>query len=70
MKKTLAFDETGLHYQQAHIAHWDAVARKRDTWSGWGGIYHHRLEEVYRFLVSPGQSIDVIHSQASMQSNA
>ena len=48
------FDSAGQIYQQNHIAHWDAIARKRDKWNGWGGTYHHRLEEVYRFLVSPG----------------
>jgi len=39
------------------VAHWDAVARKMDNWRGWGGYYHQRLEQIYRFLVSPGQRI-------------
>lgn len=51
------FDSAGQIYQQAHIAHWDAVARKRDSWNGWGGLYHRRLEEIYRFLITPGQRI-------------
>jgi len=38
-------------------SHWDAVARKRDTWRGMGGWYHYRLEEIYRHLISPGQSV-------------
>lgn len=41
-------------YQQAHKAHWDGVARKRDTWGGWGGSYHARLRQIYQHLVSPG----------------
>jgi ubiquinone/menaquinone biosynthesis C-methylase UbiE len=51
------FDSAGQVYQQNHIAHWDKVACKRDKWKGLGGTYHHRLEEVYRFLVSPGQRV-------------
>ena len=51
------FDSAGQAYQQTHIAHWDSVARQRDSWSGWGGSYHKRLAEVYRFLVSPGQRV-------------
>ncbi len=44
-------------YQQTHISHWDAVARKRDSWRGWGGFYHRRLSEIYRFLINPGQRV-------------
>lgn len=44
-------------YQRVRVAHWDTVARKRDNWKGWGGFYHRRLNEVYRFLVSPGQRV-------------
>jgi ubiquinone/menaquinone biosynthesis C-methylase UbiE len=33
------------------------VARKRDAWRSWGGAYHRRLGQVYRYLVSPGQRI-------------
>ncbi len=48
------FDPSGQRYQQERIAHWDWVARLRDRWQGWGGAYHRRLRQVYRFLVSPG----------------
>ncbi|RJP55586.1 MAG: glycosyltransferase [Anaerolineaceae bacterium] len=51
------FDSAGQTYQQTRIAQWDKVARMRDAWRGWGGSYHKRLKEVYRFLVSPGQSV-------------
>jgi len=57
MQNDQIFDSTGQVYQKTRIAHWDAVACKRDKWNGWGGTYHRRLEEVYRFLVSPGQRV-------------
>src|SRR5437764_10412285 len=44
-------------YRQARMDHWDAVARQMDTWTGWGGYYHRRLTEIYRFLVPPGQRV-------------
>jgi SAM-dependent methyltransferase len=49
-----SLDPAARAYQQARVAHWDSLARKRDKWSGWGGGYHARLDEIYRFLVSPG----------------
>jgi SAM-dependent methyltransferase len=51
------FDSAGITYQQTRVAHWDKVACLRDSWHGWGGSYHKRLAEVYRFLVSPGQRV-------------
>ncbi len=54
---TPLFDSAGQEHQQAHIAHWDAVARKRAAWRGWGNWYHRRVEEIYRFLVAPGQRV-------------
>ena len=51
------FDQAGQTYQQTRMAQWDSVARMRDSWRGWGGSYHRRLAEVYRFLVSPGQRV-------------
>lgn len=57
MYNTPLFDSAGQAYQQDHIAHWDKVARKRDTWNGWGGSYHRRLNEIYRFLVHPNQRV-------------
>src|SRR5215208_1103267 len=50
-------DAAATAYQQDRIAHWDAIARKKDTWKGLGGWYHHRMVEIYRFHVSPGQTI-------------
>jgi ubiquinone/menaquinone biosynthesis C-methylase UbiE len=51
------FDEAGKTYQQVHTAHWNAIAKKRDHWSGMGRWYHHRLGEIYRYLVSSNQRI-------------
>jgi SAM-dependent methyltransferase len=57
MKPTSFFDPAANTYQQARIAHWNAIARKRDSWQGMGGWYHQRLHEIYRFYVSPNQNI-------------
>ncbi len=50
-------DPAANAYQQARIAHWNEVARRRDSWQGMGGWYHRRLHEIYRFHVSPNQNI-------------
>ncbi len=39
------------------MAHWDKAAQLSDSWHGWGSAYHKRMEQVYRFLVSPGQRV-------------
>ncbi len=57
MHSSSVFDSARQSYQQLHISHWDGIARSRDSWRGWGGAYHRRLEEIYRFLVSPGQQV-------------
>lgn len=44
-------------YQRSRRNHWDAVARKMDSWAGWSRTYHERLTQVYRFWVAPGQRI-------------
>lgn len=51
------FDEAGFEYQQTRKAHWDLVAKKRDTWRGLGYWYHRRLMDVYKFLVNPNQRV-------------
>lgn len=50
-------DAVAIEYRQVRESHWDAVARRCDSWRGWGGLYHRRLRQVYRFLVHPGQRI-------------
>ncbi|HJR78819.1 MAG TPA: bifunctional class I SAM-dependent methyltransferase/glycosyltransferase family 2 protein [Anaerolineales bacterium] len=57
MKPASFLDPAAQAYQQARIVHWDAMARKRDSWQGMGGWYHHRLQEIYRFHVSANQTI-------------
>ena len=44
-------------HREARRSHWDAVARKRDSWRGMGLWYHRRLEQIYRFLISPGERV-------------
>ncbi len=39
------------------MTHWNQVAQKRDHWRGWGRWYHRRLNNIYKFLVNPGQRI-------------
>src|SRR5215470_10623131 len=53
----IPFNEAQVTYEQARRLHWNDVARKLQTWTGWGGYYHRRLIQVYRLLVSPGQSV-------------
>ncbi|GAB4504772.1 MAG: bifunctional class I SAM-dependent methyltransferase/glycosyltransferase family 2 protein [Anaerolineales bacterium] len=54
---TPPFDHAALRHQQTRMAHWDTIARKRDSWRSLGRWYHRRLEEIYRFLISPGQRV-------------
>jgi len=51
------FKTSAIKFQALRQAHWDAIARKRDTWRGMGSWYHSRLEQVYRFLISPGKRV-------------
>ena len=44
-------------YKRARQAHWDEVACDLDSWKSWGGYYHHRLAQIYQFLVAPGQRV-------------
>ena len=57
MKTQPTFDTSGLNYQQIRIAHWDAIAQKRDGWTGAGNWYHHRLAEICAFHISPNQRV-------------
>ncbi len=57
MKPTAFFDTNGASYQKTRIAHWNAIACKRDTWRGMGKWYHQRLHEIYRFHSSPNQRV-------------
>ena len=44
-------------YRRERQAHWDALARQRDSWRGAGGFYHRYLARIYRHLIPPGQRI-------------
>lgn len=57
MLNTTSFDEAGKQYQKTRTAHWDSVAKKRDTWRGMGSWYHKRLIEYYQYLVPSNQRI-------------
>src|SRR5688572_3901278 len=57
MKPASFFDPAAQAYQQTRIDHWNAIARKRDSWQGMGRWYHRRLQEIYRFHVSPNQNV-------------
>lgn len=57
MKLASFSDSAAVTYQQERISHWDAIARRRDGWQGMGRWYHRRLQEIYRFHVSPNQSV-------------
>jgi SAM-dependent methyltransferase len=50
-------DVAQIKYNQVRRLHWNKIARKLGTWTGWGGYYHRRLTQVYQSLVAPGQSI-------------
>jgi SAM-dependent methyltransferase len=47
-------DQSRQSYLKRRKEHWDAFAQKKDHWHGWGNSYHHRLEEIYGFLIPPG----------------
>ncbi|WKZ46642.1 MAG: glycosyltransferase [Anaerolineales bacterium] len=57
MDTSSPFDSSGVIYQQSRITHWDAVARKSDSWRGMGSWYHKRLAEVYRFHIPPNSRV-------------
>jgi len=44
-------------FKQARIAHWDRLGRNLDKQRGWGGYYHRRLTDIYRFIVKPNQRV-------------
>ncbi|MCC7187968.1 MAG: glycosyltransferase [Anaerolineales bacterium] len=57
MERLHMIDSAKVAYQTTRIAHWDAIARKSDSWRGMGGWYHQRLAEVYRFHVPPNSRV-------------
>jgi ubiquinone/menaquinone biosynthesis C-methylase UbiE len=57
MEKNQYHDPAEQIHREARQSHWDAIARKRDSWRGMGAWYHHRIREIHRFLISPGQRV-------------
>ena len=57
MRENLYYDLAEQNHREARQIHWDIIARKRDTWRGMGNWYHRRIEQIYRFLISPGQRV-------------
>jgi SAM-dependent methyltransferase len=64
MNKLQYIDPAEQTYREARQSHWDAIARKRDSWRGMGYWYHRRIADMYRFLISPGQRVLEIGSGA------
>ena len=64
MEENIYLDPSRQKHKVERQTHWDTIARKRDSWRGMGGWYHHRLAEIYRFLVNPGQRILEVGSGA------
>jgi SAM-dependent methyltransferase len=57
MTERVHYEQAEGQYQNTRIAHWDSVARKRDSWRSAGSWYHRRLQEVYSYLIPPGQKV-------------
>ena len=57
MSENQYHDPAEQNHREARQSHWDAIARKRDSWRGMGVWYHRRIEQIYRFLISPGQRV-------------
>ena len=57
MSENQYHDSAEQNHREARQSHWDAIARKRDSWRGMGIWYHRRIEQIYRFLISPGQRV-------------
>jgi len=53
----MSLDVKFASYQRLRRDHWDSVARKMESWMGWGGAYHARLTQIYRFWVTPRQRV-------------
>ena len=43
-----------IAYQFTRREHWQNVARKMTRWTGWGGPYRKRLNQVVKSLAVPG----------------
>src|SRR5512136_1266733 len=57
MNNSLFIDSSAETYRQNRKAHWDCIARARAKFHGFGGLYHRRLTQLYRFIVPEGQRV-------------
>jgi SAM-dependent methyltransferase len=46
-----------LAFSCARRQHWDAIADRMQSWTGWGSYYQRRLAHIYRQLIPPGARI-------------
>jgi len=46
-----------LQYRKSRRKHWDFISCKRDNWESRGDYYHHRISEIYQFLIASGQRV-------------
>jgi len=57
MAESVHYKQAEEQYQRTRVAHWDSIARKQDSWRSAGRWYHRRLQEVYAYLIPPGQTV-------------
>jgi ubiquinone/menaquinone biosynthesis C-methylase UbiE len=57
MAESVPYKQAEEQYQRTRISHWDSIAQKRDSWRSAGRWYHRRLQEVYAYLIPPGQTV-------------
>lgn len=48
---------TRQEYNNIRQAHWDEIARAESTQTFFSSEYHHRLRQVYGWIISPGQRV-------------
>ncbi|MCX7635016.1 MAG: glycosyltransferase [Syntrophales bacterium] len=53
----MTYDRTKERYKAERKEFWSSVARLKERRPGWGGFYHKRLRELYRFVVPEGMRV-------------
>jgi ubiquinone/menaquinone biosynthesis C-methylase UbiE len=48
---------TASNYRKKRQARWDTIALKTGDKKSWSMYYHHRLLQIYKFLIVPGQRV-------------
>jgi len=57
MESQLLGDFSYADFKQARLERWNKLAGNPDKQRGWGGYYHRRLIDIYKFSVKPGQRL-------------